>query len=1144
MWYVGSGDYHLRRRGALHLVLIGVMFSAGCTVQSGGVSPFLSHSRGSKITSQDSDDSLPDDAQLAPAELTLSSSELDFETAPFGATKRIVVLARNQGARVASQVAVASPSAGQGFSLVNNQCGTDAAKATVAPGEQCSFEVEFAPVNPGASATEIALGYHDGVVARSGPFLKLKGNGVAPASLAFFPSSLDFGSQTSGTSRSLPVTLTNSGDVVATELEIALSGSGFILKNNQCGDSSNPAYLAPNESCSFEVEFSPTAMGASNSSVSLRYHNGATHQTSPALSISGNAVAPGSLTFNPTSYDFQKVILGSSPIKTITLANNGTTPVNDTFVNLSGSSSFRIENNSCGSAGSRQTIAPGTTCSFDLVFAPTSVGSATASVGLSYFDGAAIKTDISLPVRGMGVTPATLSITPSTIAFPTLAVGAIRTAFVQIQNTGGLTASGTRASLSVPAGAPYQMVTNSCGTAASPVSIVAGGGCSIQLRFSPTTSGSFPGSVDLQFHDGSAAQTRTVAVSGAAQTPAVLQFPSSPVDFGKIVKGTTRTRTVSVSHSGQMSATEVYLSGSPAEFVISSSTCGTFSNKVTIAPGTTCGFTVTFAPSAAAVANFPLNLYYQNGSGSQATITLPLLGEGIEPLILAAPDVLYSGQEVQLAVQGAVGAVQYTMSSGGLALLDGLTGLLKPFWGTGSVTITATDQNDNQVTKTFAKSPAVIQVRKDLHEKGYKIAVDGSGSVWVAGVVQSTDSVTANQQIKLIKYSAQGVVLNTYWIGDNDTDEAVSELVWDSFSSRLIMVGVTNGNTLKMDANGASPTILAESRSFIVKFDPANPANHVQTWLGSPTAGRYAHIHDVAVDASTGAILVGGEANDYPVSESSGARLYGTLNGALDGFVAKFDKDLKETWRVMVSSAGDDIVWAVAFGPGGKPYFAGENRAQILGLVWGGGKQALVGGIDETKLLAPESSTGYISPSKAYGSSGYQTFFSMAISPAGSIYLAGNRYTLSVDDRNFFVARYSPTNPASDPAPLDFGSDIQANSGSSFASDTIQEIRLGTDGNLYGVGHVMGTFSTPNSTVASYKGSIDLAVLKFGPDLSKIWIRSFGSAGEDKGIGCAVGPGNEVFATGYTNGSIDGQATGATLADTVLLKLDQNGNLQ
>jgi P pilus assembly chaperone PapD len=170
---------------------------------------------------------------------------------------------------------------------------------SVAPGSFSAFTVGFTP--PSASSFSGTLTLVNNTP-NSSLIVSLAGTGIAPVfQLTASPSSLSFGSVTTGTSATQGVTLTNTGNSSVSLSQISISGAGF--SDTGAG---LPLTLSPGQSTSFSVIFAPTATGTLSGSVTVTSNA----SNSPlAIPLTGLGAAPASysvtLSWTPSSSSFE-----------------------------------------------------------------------------------------------------------------------------------------------------------------------------------------------------------------------------------------------------------------------------------------------------------------------------------------------------------------------------------------------------------------------------------------------------------------------------------------------------------------------------------------------------------------------------------------------------------------------------------------------------------------------------------------------------------------------------------------------------------------------------------------------------------------------------------------------------------------------
>ena len=223
-------------------------------------------------------------------------------------------------------------------------------------------------------------------------------NPTPSGTLSAVPSSATFPNVVVGTSSSQTITLTNSETTTITLSQSNVSGTGFSTTGLTV-----PVTIPAGQTASFNAVFTSASAGASTGSISLV----SDAKNSPlAISLSGTGVAAThQLQFNPKSFAFGNVLLGSDQDQDLLLVNTGNSTVNISGATISGAG-FTLSGLS-GAIG----LAPGQSVILTADFAPTVAGNATSTVAVT---SNATNAPTSL-LSGTGVTPSvTLTWDPST----------------------------------------------------------------------------------------------------------------------------------------------------------------------------------------------------------------------------------------------------------------------------------------------------------------------------------------------------------------------------------------------------------------------------------------------------------------------------------------------------------------------------------------------------------------------------------------------------------------------------------------------------------------------------------------------------------------------------------------------------------
>ena len=253
-----------------------------------------------------------------------------------------------------------------------------------------------------------------------GTVFKLAAGGVPSLSLS--TSSLSFASQPVGTTSSpATLTVTNNGAANLAISTVTISGtnpSDFAKSADTC----TGATVAPNNTCTVSVTFTPSATGSRSASLNFTDNASNSPQT---VSLSGTGAGPVvSLSAPPT---FPSEPIGTtSPSQTVTLTNTGGASLTFTAISVTGPFATVASGTTCSTSSP---VGASASCTVAVTFTPTAAG--TASGSLSFSDNApGSPQTIALSGTGQDFTlaagsgsPTTVTVAPGSTASYTLSVG-------------------------------------------------------------------------------------------------------------------------------------------------------------------------------------------------------------------------------------------------------------------------------------------------------------------------------------------------------------------------------------------------------------------------------------------------------------------------------------------------------------------------------------------------------------------------------------------------------------------------------------------------------------------------------------------------------------------------------------------------
>lgn len=295
-----------------------------------------------------------------------------------------------------------------------------------------------------------------------------------------------------------------------------------------------------------------------------------------------------------TSLFFNTTPVGSSSAtRTFNLYNN-----RSVALNITGASSSNPEFTHTTTCGS--TLAVGANCAYTVKFTPSASGFRAGTLTIQT-DGANSPHEVYLGGTASGLGGA-VSVSPTSLSFGSQAAGSTSSA-QRVTVTNG--ESVAVAIDSITTSGAFQQ-THNCGT-----QLAAEASCGIDVRFSPTASGSTTGTLTISYTG--AGSPKLVSLSGTG-TAGVSAAPTS-LSFGSQTVGTTSASKLVQLTNNQSSEITISSVATTSGFARSMD-CGS-----TLAAGASCNINVTFTPSTATAYSGSLSVQH-SGVGSPTAVAL------------------------------------------------------------------------------------------------------------------------------------------------------------------------------------------------------------------------------------------------------------------------------------------------------------------------------------------------------------------------------------------------------------------------------------------------------------------------------------------------------------------------------------------
>ena len=350
------------------------------------------------------------------------------------------------------------------------------------------------------------------------------------------------------------------------------------------------------------------------------------------LWTSGTSLTTVATSASALAFPDQAAGTSSSP-QTLTLTNTGTATLTATGITLTGDFS---ESDNCRGAN----IPAGASCNIQVTFSPAAAGAAVGQMAIAAnVYGGLVTVDLS----GTGIPAGVITVSPASVNFGYVPTGTASVPMAVTVSNAGSTAVGI---YSVQISAPFNIVSNSCGT----TSLAAQSSCQIQVAFAPAQIGAATGTLSL--NDGYGLQT--VALQGTGGSAPTDTLSPSSLTFPDTAQGqVSAAQTVQLANSGDAPLTSI-AAGVSAGFQIASNNC-----TAQLAGHASCAIAVQFLPAQVGAQSGTLTV-----QDALRTQTVSLSGTGLAaPVFSVSPSSLTFAQQ-QPGVVGAPQTVTVTNKGG------------------------------------------------------------------------------------------------------------------------------------------------------------------------------------------------------------------------------------------------------------------------------------------------------------------------------------------------------------------------------------------------------------------------------------------------------------------------------------------------
>jgi hypothetical protein len=394
------------------------------------------------------------------------------------------------------------------------------------PGENLALEVGFAPRFDGRATARLIVLSEDWSPPRR--ILSLRGEGLAPqVAVSPLPAvGIDFDLTEVGHRVWRRVTLINKGRIDLNLLESELFGDAFALEGQV------PAMVAPGQRLELQIGFGPKHEGPATGRLHLRTDDPRSPDLSLPLKGKGQIRPPQVEVLNREGLDFGGVAIGHTQKENLILLNRGGSAFAVEIGLDEPTAEYQIDQSSF-------LLQPGESRAVSVVFAPKEEGLRPGGLWVA--------TESGRRRIGLAGTGKYLKLNPATIDFGRVAVGETQNRLVEIANIGNADFTIDRVVVGDAAFLVHNPVDADDRFLLPANSLRA---LPLNLGFVPTERGLVSAPLKLEGFWEEGTETLEVLLNGTGVAAEIVLHPSGPIDFGYVVLGQQKTRTLVANNTG------------------------------------------------------------------------------------------------------------------------------------------------------------------------------------------------------------------------------------------------------------------------------------------------------------------------------------------------------------------------------------------------------------------------------------------------------------------------------------------------------------------------------------------------------------------------------------------------------------------
>jgi len=325
-------------------------------------------------------------------------------------------------------------------------------------------------------------------------------------------------------------------------------------------------------------------------------------------------------------------------------------------------------------------------------------------------------------------------------------------------------------------------------------------------------------------------------------------------------------------------------------------------------------------------------------------------------------------------------------------------------------------------------------------------------------------------------------------------------------NNNVYITGRTDGTFSGASANASTGTYDA----YLAKYD-SNGNRQWVNMLGSTPSTTYDYSQGVAIDSNNNVYITGHTSGTFSGASANAS------TGTPDAYLAKYDSNGNKQWVKMLGSTLSDFSTGVAIDSNNNVYITGSTYGRFPDASANAGAANT-----PDAYLAKYDSNGNRQWVKMLGSNKDDNSNGVAIDSNNNVYITGSTNgtfpdaSANAGGSDAYLAKYDSN-----------GNRQWVKMLGSSSGDNSTGVAIDSNNNVYITGYTFGRFPDASANAGTADTS-DAYLAKYDSNGNKQWVKMLGSTLSDFSQGVAIDSNNNVYITGYTEGTFPSASANAS----------------